>query len=63
VILAAGQTVSLIDSGTPGVKVDITGAEGNATNLGSVVAEAGRIGMAGVLVRNSGSDQCVFGGQ
>jgi hypothetical protein len=55
VILAAGQTVSLIDSGTPGVKVDITGAEGNATNLGSIVAEAGRIGMAGVLVRNSGS--------
>jgi hypothetical protein len=35
--------------------VDITGAEGNATNLGSIVAEAGRIGMAGVLVRNSGS--------
>ncbi len=54
VILAAGQTVSLIDSATPGVKVDITGAEGNVTNLGSVVAEAGRIGMAGVLVKNSG---------
>jgi filamentous hemagglutinin family protein len=55
VILAAGQTVSLIDSATPGVKVDITGAQGNVTNLGSVVAEAGRIGMAGVLVKNSGT--------
>jgi filamentous hemagglutinin family protein len=55
VILAAGQTVSLIDSATPGVRVDITGAEGNATNLGTIVAEAGRIGMAGVLVRNSGT--------
>jgi filamentous hemagglutinin family protein len=55
VILAAGQTVSLIDSATPGVKVDITGAEGNVTNLGSLVAEAGRIGMAGVLVKNSGT--------
>jgi filamentous hemagglutinin family protein len=54
VILAAGQRVELIDSATPGVKVEITGAEGNATNLGEVVAEAGRIGMAGVLVRNSG---------
>ena len=54
-ILAAGQTVSLIDSATPGVKVDITGAEGNVTNLGSVIAEAGRIGMAGVLVKNSGT--------
>ena len=38
VILAAGQTVNLIDSATPGVKVEITGAEGNATNLGEIVA-------------------------
>ncbi|MCM2308405.1 MAG: filamentous hemagglutinin N-terminal domain-containing protein, partial [Sulfuritalea sp.] len=53
-ILAAGHTVSLIDSATPGVKVDITGSEGNATNLGSVIAEAGRIGIAGALVRNAG---------
>ena len=55
VILAAGQTVQLIDTGTPGVKVDITGAEGNVTNLGEIVSEAGRIGMAGVLVKNSGT--------
>lgn len=54
-ILAAGATVSLIDSATPGVKVDITGAEGNATNLGAITAEAGRIGIAGVIVRNSGT--------
>jgi hypothetical protein len=53
-ILAAGATVSLIDSATPGVKVDITGTEGNATNLGTITAEAGRIGIAGVIVRNSG---------
>jgi filamentous hemagglutinin family protein len=54
VILAAGETVNLIDTSTPGVRVEITGAEGNVTNLGTVLAEAGRIGMAGVLVRNSG---------
>lgn len=54
-ILAAGATVSLIDSATPGVKVDITGAEGNATNLGEITAEAGRIGIAGVIARNSGT--------
>ena len=54
-ILAAGQTVSLIDSATPGVKVDITGSEGNATNIGNIAAEAGRIGIAGVIVRNSGN--------
>jgi filamentous hemagglutinin family protein len=53
-LLAAGQTVSLIDSATPGVKVDITGAAGNATNLGQITADAGRIGIAGVIVRNSG---------
>ena len=53
-ILAAGATVSLIDSATPGVKVDITGAEGNVTNLGTITAEAGRIGIAGVIIRNSG---------
>ena len=54
-ILAAGSTVSLIDSATPGVKVEITGAAGNATNLGTITAEAGRIGIAGVIVRNSGT--------
>ena len=54
-ILAAGATVTLIDSATPGVTVDITGAEGNATNLGTITAEAGRIGIAGVIVRNSGT--------
>ena len=54
-ILAAGATVSLIDSATPGVKVDITGAAGNATNLGQITAEAGRIGIAGVIVKNSGT--------
>ncbi|HQR05144.1 MAG: filamentous hemagglutinin N-terminal domain-containing protein [Proteobacteria bacterium] len=54
-LLAAGQTVQLIDTGTPGVKVEITGAAGNATNLGQIVAEAGQIGIAGVLVKNSGT--------
>ena len=54
-ILAAGQTVNLVDTGTPGVRVEITGSAGNATNLGSIVAEAGRIGIAGVIVRNSGT--------
>ena len=54
-ILAAGQTVTLLDTGTPGVSVEVTGAEGNATNLGQIVADAGRIGIAGVLVKNSGT--------
>jgi hypothetical protein len=55
VILAAGETVDIIDTGTPGVKVAITGAAGNTTNLGSILAAAGRIGMAGAIVKNSGT--------
>ncbi len=55
VILAAGQTVQLLDTGTPGVSVAITGAAGNATNLGQIISEAGQIGIAGVLVNNSGT--------
>ena len=54
IVLAAGQKVELFDTGTPGIKVEITGTQGSATNLGTLAAEAGRIGMGGVLVRNSG---------
>lgn len=54
-ILAAGQTVQIIDSSTPGVKVEITGDANQATNLGEILAESGRIGVAGVLVKNSGT--------
>jgi filamentous hemagglutinin family protein len=54
-LLAAGTTVSLIDTATPGVKVEITGDANNATNLGEIVATAGRIGIAGGLVRNAGT--------
>lgn len=54
VILAAGQTVELIDTGTPGVKVEISG-DGSSTNLSQIISEAGRIGMAAAFVRNSGT--------
>jgi filamentous hemagglutinin family protein len=54
VLLAAGHSVQLIDTGTPGVKVEITGSEGTTTNLAQILSEAGRIGMAGVLVKNAG---------
>ena len=54
-ILAAGQSVTLLDTGTPGVSVEIVGPQGSATNLGTIVADAGRIGIAGVIVRNAGT--------
>jgi len=52
---APGAIVSLIDSSTPGVKVDIRGANGGNIDVGSITAAAVRIGIAGVLVRNSGT--------
>lgn len=54
VILAAGNTVELIDSGTPGVRVAVT-AGGEALNVGQLVAESGRIGMVGAVVRQQGT--------
>lgn len=54
-ILAAGRTVQLLDTATPGVKVEITGSDTSATNLGQIIADAGTIGMAGAMVRNSGT--------
>ena len=54
VLLGAGHTVQLADTGTPGVKIEITGTDGSATNLGQIVSEAGRIGLAGALVKNTG---------
>jgi filamentous hemagglutinin family protein len=54
VLLAAGQTVQLVDTATPGVSVAITGTPGEARNIGQITAEAGRIGLAAGLVSNSG---------
>ncbi|WP_083664414.1 beta strand repeat-containing protein [Herminiimonas arsenitoxidans] len=55
VLLAAGQTVQLIDTGTPGVSVAVTGSASKVTNLGTITAEAGRIGIAAGLINNSGN--------
>lgn len=55
VLLAAGQRVELIDTATPGVRIEIIGSAGEATNLGTITATAGRIGIAGVLVKNAGT--------
>ncbi|WP_411878204.1 filamentous hemagglutinin N-terminal domain-containing protein [Polaromonas sp. YR568] len=55
VLLAAGQTVQLVDTATPGVSVAITGTPGEARNMGRITAEAGRVGLAAGLVSNSGT--------
>lgn len=53
VILAAGQQVEIVDSGTPGVRVALV-AGGEAKNLGQLLAESGRVGMVGAVVRQQG---------
>src|SRR5450830_1466985 len=55
ILLAAGQTVQLVDTGTPGVTVNVTGVAGNVTNLGTIAAAAGSIGVAAGLINNSGT--------
>ena len=55
ILLAAGQTVQLVDTATPGVSVNVTGATGSVTNLGTISAAAGRIGIAAGLINNSGN--------
>ncbi|WP_034296663.1 S-layer family protein [Herbaspirillum sp. RV1423] len=55
ILLAAGQTVQLLDTATPGVSVNVTGTAGKVTNIGTISAEAGRIGIAAGLISNSGN--------
>jgi filamentous hemagglutinin family protein len=54
-LLAAGNTVTLVDTGTPGVSVQVTGSATTATNLGQIIADTGRIGVVGAVVNNSGT--------
>src|SRR5258706_6782586 len=64
VILAAGQTVKIFDTSTPGVRVEITAADNAVVNLGQIVARSGQIGIYGATLRNSGvinADQVVRG--
>lgn len=53
VLLAAGQSVLLVDAGTPDLQVQIT-AGGSAVNLGSIMAQSGDIGIYGAVIRQAG---------
>ena len=54
VILAAGQSVNIFDSSTPGVRVEITASDNAAVNLGEILAQSGEIGIYGAALRNAG---------
>ncbi|HXJ08373.1 MAG TPA: filamentous hemagglutinin N-terminal domain-containing protein, partial [Burkholderiales bacterium] len=54
VVIAAGQTVELVNAMTPDIRVEYTAPSNEAVNAGQIVAASGRIGVFGTLVRNSG---------
>jgi filamentous hemagglutinin family protein len=55
VILAAGNSVELVNPGTPNLRVEIAAADNQAINLGQILSDAGRVGIYAGLINNSGS--------
>ena len=54
VILAAGNSVELVNPGTPNLRVEIVAPDNEARNLGTITAEAGRIGIYAGLIKQGG---------
>ncbi len=54
VILAAGNSVELVSPGTPNLRVEIVAPDNEARNLGTITAEAGRIGIYAGLIKQGG---------
>ncbi|NYE58932.1 filamentous hemagglutinin family protein [Duganella sp. 1224] len=55
VVLAAGHSVQLFDSRDPNVQVVVSSPADQALNLGSIVAQGGRVGVYGALVNQRGA--------
>jgi len=55
VVLAAGNSVELVNPGTPNLRVEVVAPDNEARNLGTISAEAGRIGIYAGLINNSGT--------
>ena len=54
VVLAAGKSIELVDSGMPNVTVRVTAPENEALNLGTLIASAGSIDLHGGIVNQQG---------
>ncbi|HEX8610623.1 MAG TPA: filamentous hemagglutinin N-terminal domain-containing protein [Telluria sp.] len=54
VVLAAGHSVQLVDSANPDLHVVISSPANAALNLGQVMAQGGKIGIYGALVKQRG---------
>jgi filamentous hemagglutinin family protein len=55
ILLVAGHEVQLVNSLDPNLRVNITAPAGNATNVGQLIASAGRLGLFGAVARNTGT--------
>ncbi|MES2318514.1 MAG: filamentous hemagglutinin N-terminal domain-containing protein, partial [Pseudomonadota bacterium] len=54
VVLAAGHSVRLVDSGNPDLHVVVSAPAQQAINLGQVIAQGGKVGIYGALVNQRG---------
>ncbi len=54
VLLAAGSQVSLVDGDNPDVQVVVSATGDQVLNLGQIIAESGRVGIYGALVKQAG---------
>ena len=54
IVLAAGKSVELVSDSSPYVTVRVVADTEQAVNVGSLIADSGRIGVYGALVRNAG---------
>jgi filamentous hemagglutinin family protein len=64
VVLAAGNSVELVNPGTPNLRVEISAPDNQARNLGRIVADAGRVGIYAGLIEQKGeirADSAVVG--
>ena len=54
VLLAAGRSIELVDTGAPNLAVRVTAPEGEALNLGTLAAAGGRIDVHAAVVNQQG---------
>lgn len=54
-ILAAGNSVELVDAGTPNLAVEIDAPDNQARNIGTIMADAGRVGIFAGLIDQRGT--------
>ena len=52
ILLAAGKSVELVNPNSPDLRVQITAPDNQAVNLGQIIAQGGKIGIYGGLIRD-----------